>query len=101
MCFKFLISMLFCLSIVACTTSQPKDANKDTNKVSTSSTTAASRSVATVDPQQFLYSFDIDRAAGERFIPEDNLASEQQEYQKLIVLFSDHFKNKYGDASLR
>jgi hypothetical protein len=64
-------------------------------------TNPAKRSLAAVDPQRFLYAFEIDREAGERYLPEDNIASEQREYQRLIDLFSAHFKNKYGDASAR
>lgn len=59
------------------------------------------RSAASVEPNQFLYNFDLDRAAGERYVPRDYYLSERQQYQKLIDLFSGHFQSKYGTAEAR
>lgn len=56
---------------------------------------------AQVDPQKFLYTFELDRQAGERYQPEDSVESEQREYQRLIDLFSRHFEQKYSTSSLR
>src|SRR5689334_9896300 len=86
-------ALLIGLSVatIGCTSQQPKGPEP----------TANNRSLAAVNPEKFLYSFEIDRAAGERFRPKDNLASEQKEYRKLIGLFVGHFKNKYGDAQVR
>jgi len=61
----------------------------------------AQRQLAQVNPQQFLYNFELDREAGERYRPEDNAASEQKEHQRLIDLFSAHFKNNYNSAEGR
>lgn len=56
---------------------------------------------AQVDPQKFLYTFELDRTAGERFQPEDTLESEQREYQRLIDLFTQHFKKNYSTPTSR
>jgi len=83
---KITVIMIVCTALSACASGKPKE---------------TTRSVAAVDPQRFLYKFEIDRDAGERYLPEDNVDSEQREYQKLIDLFSTHFKDKYGDTTLR
>lgn len=59
------------------------------------------RSLSSVDTRKFLYEFELDREAGETYRPEDNLKSEQREYQRLIDLFSTHFHKKYGSAQSR
>jgi len=56
---------------------------------------------AEVNPQNFLYSFEIDREAGERYQPEDTADSERREYKRLIELFARHFVTKYSTPSLR
>jgi len=76
---------LFCVSLSACASGKLVNGGNE-------------RSVASVDPRKFLYEFEIDREAGERFRPEDNLASEQKEYQRLIGLFTAHFQSKYATA---
>ena len=61
----------------------------------------APRKPASVDPNQFLYTFELDREAGEKYQPRDYYLSEQEQYKKLIDLFSEHFRAKYGDAVAR
>lgn len=80
-----------CLILLGCSSASVKDPYGN----------LAKRRIAEVNQQQFLYEFSLDREAGERYRPADNAASEQKEYQRLIDLFSAHFKNKYGSAEGR
>jgi hypothetical protein len=65
------------------------------------SASVQSRETASVNPQKFDYHFELDRAAGERYRPDDTAASEEVQQQRLITLFSAHFAHMYGNPAER
>lgn len=97
-----MISFAFILVILGFFSCQQKQKASMAEPVAMSE--APARQVATVkyDPNKFFESLkEIDRAAGERYVPGDSYDSEVAEHMELIKLFSYHFNTKYESLEER